>query len=219
MTDCSAADADAVLYMPLPQVPSSRSRARRTDQRRSAAPRAPVEAVVHALDRDLPVYPVRTMERVLERVDRARTHGDAGASMVFAIVALTLASVGLYGVVAHGGHGADARDRRPHRARRGTPPRARPGRAPGSADGGARTALGVGGAISGCRGGSKDCCSASPQPIRRRSSRSSSRCLLGVALRRLLRAGVASDPCRSDPGTAGGIETDVLGADAHRSGG
>jgi putative ABC transport system permease protein len=66
-----------------------------------ASLRSPVEAAVHALDRDLPVYSVRTMDRVLE-ASIARERMAVLVLMVFAIVALTLASVGLYGVVAHG---------------------------------------------------------------------------------------------------------------------
>jgi putative ABC transport system permease protein len=60
-----------------------------------------VEAAVHALDRDLPVFSVRTMDRVLE-ASIARERMAVLVLMVFAVVALTLASVGLYGVVAHG---------------------------------------------------------------------------------------------------------------------
>ena len=88
------------VYMPFPQVPSSDlALVMRTAPILSL--RAPVEAVVHALDRDLPVYSVRTMERVLE-ASIARERMAVLVLMVFAIVALTLASVGLYGVVAHG---------------------------------------------------------------------------------------------------------------------
>ena len=62
---------------------------------------APIEAIVHTMDRDLPVYAVRTMDRLLE-TSMARERMGVLVLTVFAVVALTLASVGLYGVVAHG---------------------------------------------------------------------------------------------------------------------
>jgi putative ABC transport system permease protein len=49
----------------------------------------------------MPVYAVRTMARVLE-TSMARERMAVLVLAVFAVVALTLASVGLYGVVAHG---------------------------------------------------------------------------------------------------------------------
>jgi putative ABC transport system permease protein len=62
---------------------------------------APIESIVHAMDRDLPVYAVRTMDRLLE-TSMARERMGVLVLTVFAVLALTLASVGLYGVVAHG---------------------------------------------------------------------------------------------------------------------
>ena len=89
------------VYMPFPQMPSSDLALVVRTSADPASLRAPVEAVVHALDRDLPVYSVRTMERVVE-ASIARERMAVLVLMVFAVVALTLASVGLYGVVAHG---------------------------------------------------------------------------------------------------------------------
>jgi len=60
-----------------------------------------VQSVVHRFDKDLPLYAVRTMEQVLD-TSMARERMSMTILAVFAIVALTLASVGLYGVVAHG---------------------------------------------------------------------------------------------------------------------
>jgi putative ABC transport system permease protein len=60
-----------------------------------------VQAAVHTLDKDLPIYAVRTMEQVLD-TSMARERMSMLILGVFAIVALTLASVGLYGVVSHG---------------------------------------------------------------------------------------------------------------------
>lgn len=66
-----------------------------------ASLQAPVEAVVHSMDRDLPIYAVRTMDHLLE-TSMARERMGVLVLTVFAVLALTLASVGLYGVVAHG---------------------------------------------------------------------------------------------------------------------
>ena len=66
-----------------------------------ASLQAPVEALVHSMDRDLPIYSVRTMDRLLE-TSMARERMGVLVLTVFAVLALTLASVGLYGVVAHG---------------------------------------------------------------------------------------------------------------------
>jgi len=57
--------------------------------------------VVGALDKDLPVYLVRTMDRLLD-TSIARQRMSMLVFGVFAGVALVLASIGLYGVVAHG---------------------------------------------------------------------------------------------------------------------
>jgi putative ABC transport system permease protein len=60
-----------------------------------------VEAAVHALDRDIPTYSVRTMDQLVES-STARERMSALVLLVFAGVALLLASIGLYGVVSHG---------------------------------------------------------------------------------------------------------------------
>jgi putative ABC transport system permease protein len=60
-----------------------------------------VERVIHAFDSDVPVYSVRTTEAMLA-TSMARERMAVIVLTVFAGVALTLASVGLYGVVAHG---------------------------------------------------------------------------------------------------------------------
>jgi len=57
--------------------------------------------VVGALDKDLPVYLVRTMDQLLD-TSIARQRMSMLVFGVFAGVALVLASIGLYGVVAHG---------------------------------------------------------------------------------------------------------------------
>jgi len=59
-----------------------------------------VEAVVHRLDADVPVYNVRTIEQQLERT-LLREQTFARLSVAFALVALVLSAVGLYGVIAN----------------------------------------------------------------------------------------------------------------------
>ena len=59
-----------------------------------------VEAAVHRLDADVPVYNVRTIEQQLERT-LIREQTFARLSVAFALVALVLSAVGLYGVIAN----------------------------------------------------------------------------------------------------------------------
>jgi predicted permease len=60
-----------------------------------------VEGVGRDLDKNIPLVQTRTMDQVLD-TSIARERVSMIIFVVFAIVALTLASVGLYGVVAHG---------------------------------------------------------------------------------------------------------------------
>jgi len=60
-----------------------------------------IENVVHSLDKDLPVYSLRTMDEMLD-ASIAQQRMSMLVFGVFATVALLLASIGLYGVVAHG---------------------------------------------------------------------------------------------------------------------
>ena len=60
-----------------------------------------IEAAVRALNKDLPLYQTRTMDQVLG-ASIAQQRMSVIVLVVFAVVALTLASLGLYGVVAHG---------------------------------------------------------------------------------------------------------------------
>jgi putative ABC transport system permease protein len=89
------------VYLPLTQ---ESARALAIVTRTPAEPAAMtsvVQAAVHRLDKDLPLYAVRTMDQVLD-TSMARERMSMLILIVFATVALTLASVGLYGVVAHG---------------------------------------------------------------------------------------------------------------------
>jgi len=88
-------------YLPLTQTPQ---RSLSLVVRSAADPTtlAPaVEGIVRDLDRNLPLFEVRTMEAMLS-ASMARERMSMLIFAVFAVVALTLASVGLYGVVAHG---------------------------------------------------------------------------------------------------------------------
>jgi predicted permease len=88
-------------YLPLAQNPS-RGLAivvRTAVDPASVAPA--IDATVRQIDRDLPLFLTRTMEQMLE-ASIARQRMSMVIFAVFAIVALTLASVGLYGVVSHG---------------------------------------------------------------------------------------------------------------------
>ena len=60
-----------------------------------------IESIVRDLDKDLPLYGKRTMDQILDS-SIARQRMSMMVFMVFAAVALALASIGLYGVVAHG---------------------------------------------------------------------------------------------------------------------
>jgi putative ABC transport system permease protein len=89
------------IYMPITQeTPRDVAVVVHTSGPPSAA-RGEVERVIHAFDSDVPVYSVRTTDAMLA-TSMARERMAVIVLAVFAAVALTLASVGLYGVVAHG---------------------------------------------------------------------------------------------------------------------
>ncbi len=60
----------------------------------------PVEKVIAQLDRDLPVFGVRTMEETL-RKSALSSQFDSFIVLGFALIALILAAVGLYGILAY----------------------------------------------------------------------------------------------------------------------
>ncbi|HEY6214685.1 MAG TPA: FtsX-like permease family protein, partial [Vicinamibacterales bacterium] len=60
-----------------------------------------LESVVHQMDKDLPLYQTRTMDDLLS-ASIARQRMSRIVFVTFAVVALVLAAVGLYGVVAQG---------------------------------------------------------------------------------------------------------------------
>jgi len=59
------------------------------------------DRVMHAFDADVPLYAIRTTDQMLA-ASMARERMALVVLAVFAVVGLTLAAVGLYGVVAHG---------------------------------------------------------------------------------------------------------------------
>ncbi len=73
-----------------------------------------VTGVVHALEPEAPVA-IRTLDEVVGSTI-ARPRAISLLVGVFALVALILAAVGVYGVMAYCGQGADTGDRRPHGA-------------------------------------------------------------------------------------------------------
>ncbi len=94
-------DTPMQVYLPLPQNPI---RSVAVLARTAAEPTAivpAIESIVRELDKDLPVYAIRTMDQVLE-TSIAQQRMSMVVLVVFAAVALVLASIGLYGVVAHG---------------------------------------------------------------------------------------------------------------------
>ena len=89
------------VYLPIDQTPPSDFAIAVRTPGDPQAVRSAIEAAVHALDRDIPTYSVRTMDQLLE-TSTARERMSALVLLVFAAVALLLASIGLYGVVSHG---------------------------------------------------------------------------------------------------------------------
>jgi putative ABC transport system permease protein len=89
------------VYVPLPQEPMrSIAVIVRTASDPAVVTHA-IEDAVRTIDKDLPLYSVRTMDEVLD-ASIARQRMSMVVFVVFAGVALVLASIGLYGVVAHG---------------------------------------------------------------------------------------------------------------------
>jgi len=89
------------VYMPFSQEPTTHVAIVVRTLTEPASLVASLEGAAHSLDRDIPVYSLRTMDQVLQAAI-ARQRMAMLVLVVFAGVALTLASVGLHGVVSHG---------------------------------------------------------------------------------------------------------------------
>ena len=89
------------IYLPLSQNPISTNYLVVRTQVEPQSLNAPVQAAVHAVDSQFPLYEVRTME---DRMQRAVVSQRAAMILLsaFAIVAILLAVVGIYGVISWG---------------------------------------------------------------------------------------------------------------------
>ena len=95
------ADTPLQVYLPYPQVPTSYAALVVRTSTPPAALAQPLTRAIHEIDPMLPIFGVQTMDEMMRTAVTRRT-----MTMVifgaFAIVALVLASVGLYGVVSQG---------------------------------------------------------------------------------------------------------------------
>ena len=99
--DGAASDTPMQVYMPAAQsIPHSAALVVRTSGD-PALIRRPLEAAIHELDRDLPLYNVKTMDE-LRSASTAQQRVSMVVLAVFAAIALALAGIGLYGVIAQG---------------------------------------------------------------------------------------------------------------------
>jgi putative ABC transport system permease protein len=96
-----AAETPMQAYLPLPHEPSRSVAIVARTQGDPAAAGPAIESVMQQVNKDLPLFQIRTMDDVLG-TSLARQRMSMLVFVVFAVVALTLASIGLYGVVAHG---------------------------------------------------------------------------------------------------------------------
>jgi len=96
-----AAETPMQAYLPLPQEPAESMAIVARTQGDPAAAGPAIEAAMQQLNKDLPLFQIRTMDDVLG-TSLARQRMSMLVFVIFALVALTLASIGLYGVVAHG---------------------------------------------------------------------------------------------------------------------
>jgi putative ABC transport system permease protein len=90
------------VYLPVPQEPSRTSRIVLRSTRAPDDVVAIVRGVVATLDRDLPVYAVNSMAAIVARsAGMPARRVLTGTFTAFALLALVLSAVGLFGIVAH----------------------------------------------------------------------------------------------------------------------
>jgi hypothetical protein len=97
----------AQIYMPYAQTTTGEFFLVTRTATDAAALGGTLEATIHNMDRDLPVFAVRTMASVMQEAIAQQRMAQVVLTM-FAAVALLLASIGLYGLVAHSGDRTDA---------------------------------------------------------------------------------------------------------------
>ena len=89
------------VYLPLAQIPSTSLFLAVRSQVEPQTLNAPIQNAVHAVDSQIPLYDVRTME---DRMERAVSSQRASMILLgaFALVAVLLAVIGIYGVISWG---------------------------------------------------------------------------------------------------------------------
>jgi ABC-type antimicrobial peptide transport system permease subunit len=90
----------ALIYLPVLQSPNPATRLVLKASADAAAPAGPIRAEIAALDKNLATFNVRTMDEVVG-LSVARTRFTSSLLAVFATVALILAVVGVYSVMAY----------------------------------------------------------------------------------------------------------------------
>jgi predicted permease len=93
-------DSRIALYLPQTQYPSRAMNVVLRSRSDPAALTSAVASAIHALDPDLPMYNVRTMEQRLDE-SLARRKFSMALLTAFAALALALATIGVYGVIAY----------------------------------------------------------------------------------------------------------------------
>jgi putative ABC transport system permease protein len=95
-----AAETPLQVYLPLNQVPMTFLAIVARTAGDPALVMSSIDAIVRDLDKDLPLYARQTMDEIIE-ASTAQQRLSMRVFLVFAIVAVALAAVGIYGVVSH----------------------------------------------------------------------------------------------------------------------
>jgi putative ABC transport system permease protein len=99
----SALDAqpDAEVYLPMSQAPAAMMMIAVRTAGRAEDLTGPIRGVIGAIDATQPVYHVKTLEALVEESTLA-SRASANTVALFGVLALLLAGIGIYGVVAYG---------------------------------------------------------------------------------------------------------------------